>query len=128
MNNHILQVAEKKELLSGKIKAVISEMLQCDEMPLTNISVYISGNLHFNYSYISDVFSSVNGITIEHYIIQKRIEKGITLLKDTDLDIGEIARRLCYKSCTHFSAQFRAHTGYTPSFFRRISKLKTVIN
>lgn len=119
---------EKKEILSGRIKEVIDKMLQCDEMPVTNISVHIADRLGLNYSYLSDVFSGVNGITIEHYIIQKRIEKACELLASTDMEIGKIAKCLNYKSCTHFSAQFRAVTGYRPSAFRKMSKDSTEIS
>lgn len=117
---------EKKEILSDKIKEVIGKMLDCDEMPVTNISVHIAEHLQLNYSYLSDVFSGVNGDTIEHYIIKKRIEKARHLLASTRMEIGKIAKCLNYKSCTHFSAQFRAITGLRPSFFRKMAREKNM--
>lgn len=115
---------EKKEILSARIKEVISNMLESDELPVTNISVHIANKMHLNYSYLSDIFSSANGVTIEHYIINKRVEKATALLANTDIEIGKISKKLNYKSCTHFSAQFRAVTGYRPSFYRRMVKIE----
>jgi AraC-like DNA-binding protein len=121
--NNSVAVKEKKAALCTRIKEVIAQMLDSEELPVTNISVYISGRLQLNYCYLSDVFSCVNGMTIEHYIIQHRIQKAMRLLKKSGEEISSIARRLHYKSCTHFSAQFRAVTGYSPTSYRKMLKL-----
>ena len=109
----------KKEILSEKIKMVIEKMLQEDGMPVVNISVHISNEVGHNYSYLTDVFSEVNGHTIEQFIIRSKVEKAKKLIMETDAVMGEIARMLQYKSNAHFSTQFKNVAGITPSEYKK---------
>jgi len=119
---------DKKEILSEKIKLLIEKMLQETHMPVINISAYIAKELDHNYTYLSNLFSELNGITIEHYIIRCRILKAKKLIRETGSMIGVIARALHYKSITHFSAQFKKITGLTPTEYKNSMAQKGCIN
>ena len=84
-----------------------------------NFSTLLSAALHKDYSYLSSLFSEVEGTTIEKYIINQKIEKVKELLVYDEWSLSEIAGRLGYSSVAHLSAQFKKVTGLTPSYFRK---------
>ena len=88
------------------------------------LSVYITKQLHYDYSYLSDLFSSVEGITIERYFIIQRIEKVKELIVYDELSLTEISYRLGFSSVHHLSAQFKRETGYNASHFKKIGAEK----
>lgn len=110
--------SNKKEILSEKVKLVAAQMIDEKKMPVVNISRHISDELGNNYTYLSDIFSEINGLTIEHYIINYRINKAKEMMQNPAVFIREIAQRLHYKSVAHFSAQFKKVTGVTPSQYK----------
>jgi AraC family transcriptional regulator len=85
-----------------------------------NLSQYLAAGLHHEYTYISSLFSSVEGRTIENLYIEQRIEKAKELLVYNQSTLAEIAEALDYSSVAHLSAQFKKVTGLTPSHFRTI--------
>lgn len=89
-----------------------------------NVSDYIREELNYDYSYLSNLFSSVEGITIEHFLINQKIEKTKELLVYNQLSLSEIAYRLGYSSVHHLSSQFKKVTGLTPSHFKKIGASK----
>ena len=112
---------DKKALLVEKIKNIIVEMVHyTDELPAINFSGYLSGKLGHNYTYLSNLFSEVKGITIEHYIILHKIEKVKELIIYNELNLTEIAFKMSYSSVAHLSNQFKKITGLTPSFFKNL--------
>jgi len=112
---------DKKAMLVEKIKKVIIEMVHyVDELPETNFSDYLSEKLNHNYTYLSNLFSEVKGITIEHYIIIHKIEKVKELIIYDELNLTEIAYKMNYSSVAHLSNQFKKITGLTPSFFKQL--------
>jgi len=116
---------DKKAVLIERIKNVIIEMVHyADEPPKTNFSDYISEKLHYDYTYLSNVFSEVTGITIEHYIIAHKIERVKELLLYDELNLSEISYRLNYSSVAHLSNQFKKVTGLTPTFFKALKNKK----
>lgn len=94
-----------------------------DELPTTNYSDYISEKLQYDYTYLSNLFSEVKGITIQHYIIIHKIEKVKELLLYDELNLTEISYQLHYSSVAHLSNQFKKITGLTPTYFKNL-KLK----
>ena len=113
----------KKAILIEKIKNVIIEMIHySDEIPKENYSDYISKKLDYDYTYLSNIFSEVKGITIQQFIIIHKIEKAKELLLYDQLNITEISYKLHYSSVAHLSAQFKRITGLTPSFFKALKK------
>jgi AraC-like DNA-binding protein len=112
---------DKKAMLVEKIKNIIVEMVHyADELPVTNFSDHLSQKLNHNYTYLSNLFSEVKGITIEHYIIVHKIEKVKELIIYDELNLTEIAFKLNYSSVAHLSNQFKKITGLTPSFFKKL--------
>jgi AraC family transcriptional regulator len=84
-----------------------------------NWSYVLSEELHYDYSYLSNLFSSVEGITLEHYIIAQKIERAKELLFYDQMNLSEIAQQLGYSSVAHLSAQFKKVTGQTPSALKK---------
>jgi len=114
---------DKKSILIEKIKAVIIEMIHyADELPKVNDSIYISEKLQHDYTYLSNTFSEVKGITIQHFIISHKIEKVKELLLYNELNLTEIAAKLNYSSVAHLSTQFKKITGLSPSFFKKLKQ------
>lgn len=85
-----------------------------------NLSAYLSEHLHHEYTYLSSLFSSVEGRTIENYFIEQRIEKAKELLIYGQMTLSEIAAELEYSSTAHLSSQFKKITGLTPSHFKEV--------
>jgi AraC-like DNA-binding protein len=112
---------DRKSILIEKIKNVIIEMVHyADELPKVNFSDYISTKLNQDYTYLSNLFSEVQGTTIEHFIIAHKIEKVKEMLVYDELTLTEISYRLNYSSVAHLSNQFKKVTGLTPSHFKKI--------
>ncbi len=116
---------DKKAILIEKIKNIIIEMIHyADELPKTNFSVYLSEKLDYDYTYLSNLFSETEGITIEHFILLHKIEKVKELIIYDELNLTEIAWKMHYSSVAHLSNQFKKITGLTPSFFKSLKNKK----
>lgn len=114
---------DKKNILVEKIKSVIVEMIHYeDEVPKVNDSDYISEKLGYDYTYLSNTFSEVKGITIQQYIIMHKIERAKELLLYDELSLTEIAYKLHYSSVAHLSNQFKKITGLTPTYFKELKE------
>lgn len=90
----------------------------------TNLSTLLSGKLNYDYTYLSNLFSEVEGTTIEKYHIAQRVEKVKELLVYDELSLAEIADALGYSSAAYLSSQFRKVTGLTPTFYKSIKENK----
>ncbi|MAO64164.1 MAG: AraC family transcriptional regulator [Balneola sp.] len=113
----------KKHILVEKIKSIIVEMIHySDEFPTVNDSDFISEKLGYEYTYLSNTFSEVKGITIQQYIIQHKIERVKELLLYDELTLTEIAYKLNYSSVSHLSNQFKKITGLTPTYFKTLKE------
>ena len=116
---------DKKAMLIEKIKNVIVEMVHyADELPKTNFSHFLTEKLHYDYTYLSNLFSETEGITIEHYIIRHKIERVKDLLIYDEFNLTQIAQLLHYSSVAHLSNQFKKITGLSPSFFKALKNKK----
>ena len=106
--------------LIGQIKSFIIEKIHHsgDLDDKVNWSKLISDQVFHEYNYLSTLFSSVEGNTLEQYIIRQKIEKVKEFLFYDELSLGEIALKLGYSSTAHLSAQFKKITGQTPSQFK----------
>ena len=118
-------IDSKKGRIIEKIKTVIINMVHhSDHDEKTNLSDLLSKALHHDYNYLSNLFSEVEGITIEKYFIAQKIEKVKELLVYDELSLSEIALRMNYSSVAYLSNQFKKVTGLTPSHFRQIREEK----
>ncbi len=114
-------IDDRKSRIIESIKNLIIELLhQTDEFTKIKISDYLRDNLHYDYNYLSNLFSSVEAVTIEQFLINQRIEKAKELLLYDELNLTEISHRLGYSSLAHLSRQFKKVTGLTPSHFKRL--------
>ncbi|MET4141717.1 AraC family transcriptional regulator [Pedobacter sp. UYP1] len=112
-------ISDKKEMLIEKIKNTIIDMVHYnDEMPKIKNSNYISEKIHYDYTYLANVFSRQTGLTIEHYIIKHKIERVKELILYKELNLTEISHLLNYSSVAHLCRQFKKVTGLTVSYFK----------
>lgn len=112
---------DKKNILIERIKAVIVEMIHySEELPKINYSEHISEKLNQDYTYLSNIFSEVKGITIQQYIIFHKIERVKELLLYDELTLTEISYRMQYSSVAHLSNQFKKVTGLTPTYYKQL--------
>ncbi len=116
---------DSRQQLIEKIKNTIIKHVHYNEDDnLHTFSAILSERLHRDYSYLSSLFSEVEGTTIEKYIINQKIEKVKELIIYDQLNLSEIAYKLGYSSVAHLSAQFKKVTGLTPSHFKQVGQNK----
>jgi AraC-like DNA-binding protein len=112
---------DRRAVLIEKIKTVIIDMVHhSDEMIKTNFSDYLSEKLNHDYTYLANLFSEIQGITIEHFIINHKIERIKELIIYDELNITEIAWKMNYSSVAHLSNQFKKVTGLSPTHFKQL--------
>ena len=119
-------LGDKKAKLVERIKTVIIRLIHApdDGKPNVNFSTAIARELGYDYPYLSRLFSSVENLTIERFIILQKIERAKELLVYGELTLSEISYRLRYSSVQHLSNQFKQVTGFTPTSFRRMKGQK----
>ncbi|SFQ66393.1 Helix-turn-helix domain-containing protein [Flavobacterium akiainvivens] len=118
-------IEDKKSQLIERIKTEIVYLVHhSGEVLNTNLSVWLSGKLHYDYTYLSNLFSEVEGTTIEKYYIAQRIEKVKELLVYDEFTLLQIADMLGYSSAAYLSGQFKKVTGFTPSHYKDIKENK----
>jgi AraC family transcriptional regulator len=110
----------KARMIESIKKKVIQKIHGVDQIDRKfNWSDIIADELHYDYAYLSTLFSSVEGITLEQYIIRQKIEKAKELLLYDEFNLSEIASKLGYSSVAHLSSQFKKVTGFTPSELKK---------
>ena len=112
---------DKRAVLIEKIKNVIIEMVHhSDEMIKVNFSDFLSKKLTHDYTYLANLFSEVQGTTIEQFIISHKVERIKELIIYGELNITEIAWKMNYSSVAHLSNQFKKVTGLSPTHFKQL--------
>jgi len=112
---------DKRAVLIERIKNAIIQMVHhSDELIKTNFSVFLSEKLNHDYTYLANLFSEVQGTTIEQFIISHKIERIKELIIYGEQNITEIAWRMNYSSVAHLSNQFKKVTGLSPSHFKQL--------
>lgn len=118
-------IDDQKGKIIEKIKNTIIQLVHhSDEELKENISAYLAEKLNKDYTYLSNLFSEVQGTTIEKYYIAQKIEKVKELLVYNELTLSEIAHKMGYSSVAYLSNQFKKVTGLTPSHFKAIKEHK----
>ena len=117
---------DKRAALVEKIKSIIIDLIHGNEdVELnTKLSVLLEAKLQMDYHYLTTLFSSIESVTIEKYVILQRIERAKELLVYDQLNLSEIAYKLGYSSVQHLSKQFKDITGSTPSQFKQLKENK----
>ncbi len=109
---------DRKEVLVEEMKIALSEMLNAGESMLVKTSSFLSERFNLEYSYLSSIFSEIQGESIEKYLIKLKVEKVKELLS-YDATLAEIAAQLQYSSIAHLSNQFKKTTGLSPSVYKK---------
>lgn len=118
-------IDDKKNITIERIKAALIDLVHNKNNVLkSNLSDYLANDLAQDYSALSNLFSEIEGITIEHYFIAQKIERVKELLTYDELTLSEIAIQLQYSNVAHLSNQFKKTTGFTPTYFKQL-KVKT---
>ncbi len=118
-------IDDKKGKIIEKIKNLIIERVHHSEDILkTNLSYFLADKLKLEYNYLSNLFSEVEGTTIEKYFIMQKTERVKELLVYNELSLSEIADKLNYSSVAYLSSQFKKVTGLTPSYFKSLKENK----
>ena len=121
LNSGFELMDDKRAVLIEKIKNTIIEMVHhTDELIKTNFSNFLSEKLNHDYTYLANLFSEVQGTTIEQFIIAHKIERIKELIIYGEMTITEIAWKMNYSSVAHLSNQFKKMTGLTPSHFKQL--------
>jgi AraC-like DNA-binding protein len=119
----LIVIEDEKGFLLNKIKGIIIDLVYAAEAPLPmSLPQYLSKQLNCGYSYLSIIFSESNGMSIERFMIQQKIERVKELLLHTNLTLTEIAYKMDYSSVAHLSGQFKITTGLTTSRFKKLNK------
>jgi len=112
---------DKRAILIEKIKNIIIEMVHYTEESIKiNFSDFLSEKLNHNYTHLANLFSEVQGTTIEHFIISHKVERIKELIIYNELNITEIAWKMGYSSVAHLSSQFKKVTGLSPTHFKQL--------
>lgn len=112
---------DKKAILIERIKTIIIEMIHhSNEVIKVNFSEYLTEKLNHNYTYLANLFSEVQGTTIEQFMILHKVERIKELMIYDELNITEIAWKMNYSSVAHLSSQFKKATGLTPTHFKQL--------
>lgn len=118
-------IDDRKSRLVEKIKNVIIQLVHHSEDHLSvNLSSLLVDQLHYDYNYLSNLFSEIEGSTIEKYFINQKIEKVKELLTYDELTLSEIAFKMGYSSSAYLSSQFKKVTGLTAGHFKKIKEQK----
>jgi AraC-like DNA-binding protein len=118
---------DKKSMLIEKIKTIIIELVHYSDYPLKiNLSDFLTSKINYDYTYLANLFSEVQGTTIEHFFIYHKIERVKELLVYDELNLKEIAYKLHYSSVAHLSNQFKKITGLTPSHFKQLKHKRRI--
>ena len=121
MQSGLELVDDRRAILIEKIKnSIIAMIYQNDEKMTITFSNFLSCKLNHNYTYMANLFSEVQGTTIEQFIILHKVEHIKELIIYGELNITEIADKMNYSSVAHLSTQFKKITGLTPSHFKKL--------
>jgi len=121
LNSGLKLMDDKRAVLIEKIKNTVIEMVHhSDEVIKVNFSDYLSERLSHDYTYLANLFSEIQGMTIEQFVILHKIERIKELILYDELNITEIAWKMNYSSVAHLSNQFKKVTGLTPSHFNQL--------
>jgi len=114
-------ICGQKNILCEKIKKIVEEIVFSEKLPLITFSIYLSKKTGYHYTYLSNIFSEMEGITITQYIIIQKIERVKAMLTIEKLSLEKVVILMKYSSTGHLSRQFKKITGMSPTTFKNKS-------
>jgi YesN/AraC family two-component response regulator len=111
---------DRKAMLVEKIKNVVIEMVHQDVLPEVNFSQYLSEKLHYDYTHLANLFSEMQGSTIEKFVLSNKVERIKELILYAEMNLNEISYKMNYSSAAHLSNQFKKVTGLSPTQFKNL--------
>ena len=130
LNSSGIEVVNNQQtIVAQKVKNIIAKMVREEQLDEQfKVSTYIEGQLPYSYSYLSRIFSETTHMSLEQFVILKKIDYVKELLMEDRLSLTEIAFKLHYSSVAHLSKQFKKTTGFNPSYFVRLKKQLNIID
>ena len=126
---HLFIIKDRKEVIVENIKKAIVEIFYSDDFKIPErFTDYLSKRLFYDYTHLSNIFSELEGSTIEKFYIMSRLERIKELMSDDNLSITQISNLLGFSSVSHLCVQFKKLTGKTPSDFRRLKISKSYVH
>jgi AraC-like DNA-binding protein len=120
----LLLMEDKRSILVERVKCAIIELVHyTDEQIKVNLSDFLSEKLQYNYTYLANLFSELNGITIEKFYLTHKVEKVKEMIIYDELNLTEIAYKMHFSSVAHLSNQFKKFTGLTPTQFKNLKNV-----
>ena len=116
---HLELLEDRNKILVERIKTEIVALLASPHPLQLKLSAHLSQKLDYNYTYLANTFSEEEGLTLEKYFIQQRVERVKELLVYEDLSLTQIADALQYSSVSHLCLQFKKVSGLTPAEFKK---------
>jgi len=114
-------IEDRRAILIERIKNIVIDMVHhSDSQIKINFSDYLSERLKYDYTYMANVFSEEQGVSIEQFIISHKVERIKEYIIYDELNMTEIAFKMNYSSVAHLSGQFKKVTGLTPSYFKKL--------
>ena len=117
---------DKRKILIERVVNAVTEMINDNDLLQVNYSDAISQKLDYDYTYLSKIFSQEKGITLQQFIINRKVEKVKELLLYQELNLTEISRKLHYSSVGHLSNQFKKVTGFSPTVYEQLHLKRNV--
>lgn len=112
-------ISDSRAKIVSKAKALLENLIINDELNIKlKLSGYLSQRLAYEYHYLSTLFSQVEGMTIEKFFIQIKIEKIKDLIETSEINFSEISYKFGYSSPAHLTNQFKKVSGMTPSQYK----------
>lgn len=111
---------DKKTIAIGKIKSIVAEMINNPDLPALSYSHFLSKETGIEYAHLAQMFTESEGLTIQQFIINRKVERVKELLKNKKMTLTDISYKLNYSSVAHLSNQFRKVTGMTPTIYRQL--------
>lgn len=117
---------DRRGIMLERIKSAICELIYSDDdLQRCTFTTYLTEKIEGDYQRLAELFSEMQGMSIQQYFVTQKAERVKELILDGELSMTEIAYRMQYSSVGHLSNQFKKVTGHPPSYYRTIRDMRT---
>ncbi|MDX1760290.1 helix-turn-helix protein [Arenibacter algicola] len=122
-NNGFELVKDTADMIIENIKIQLINTINNGENDIVgNMSTFLSEKLNKDYSILSKMFSKKEGVTIEKYYIDLKIERAKELIQMNELNFSEIGYALNYRNSSHLASQFKSVTGMSMGEYKKLQQ------